>query len=54
MKSWFAELNVDMLKIQEIARAIMDLHELRKDYDEKKEIKEILVKMPKPSPGPQR
>lgn len=51
LKAWFAELNVDMDKIQEIARAIMNLYELWKGYDEKKEIQELLVKMPKPKPA---
>lgn len=43
-----------MDKIQEIARAIMNLYELWKGYDDKKEIQELLVKMPKPKPAPQR
>lgn len=50
MKTWFAELNVDMDKVQEIARAIINLFELWKSYDEKKEIVELLAKMPKPKP----
>lgn len=54
MKSWFAELNVDMDKVQEIARAIVNLFDLWKGYDEKKEIVELLSKMPKPKPAPQR
>uniref|UniRef100_A0A8D8RH97 Cyclin-C n=1 Tax=Cacopsylla melanoneura TaxID=428564 RepID=A0A8D8RH97_9HEMI len=48
LKSWFAELNVDLEKIQEIARLIMNLLELWKSYDEKKEIQGLLAKMPKP------
>lgn len=48
LKSWFAELNVDMDKVQEIARAITNLYELWKTFDEKKEIQELLSKMPKP------
>lgn len=54
LKSWFAELNVDMDKVQEIARAITNLYELWKTFDEKKEIQELLGKMPKPKPAPQR
>lgn len=54
LKSWFAELNVDMDKVQEIARAIINLFELWKNFDEKKEIQELLSKMPKPKPQPQR
>ncbi|XP_050304023.1 cyclin-C [Anthonomus grandis grandis] len=53
-KSWFAELNVDLEKIQEIARCVMNLFELWKNYDEKKEIQGLLAKMPKPKPAPQR
>ncbi|XP_063695613.1 cyclin-C [Culicoides brevitarsis] len=54
LKGWFAELNVDMDKVQEIARAITNLYELWKTFDEKKEIQELLSKMPKPKPAPQR
>lgn len=53
-KAWFAELNVDIEKIQEIARYIINLFELWKTYDEKKEIQALLAKMPKPKPAPQR
>lgn len=53
-KGWFAELNVDIEKIQEIARSIITLFELWKTYDEKKEIQALLAKMPKPKPAPQR
>ncbi|XP_044731054.1 cyclin-C [Chrysoperla carnea] len=53
-KGWFAELNVDIEKIQEIARYIINLFELWKTYDEKKEIQSLLAKMPKPKPSPQR
>lgn len=53
-KSWFAELNVDIEKIQEIARYIINLFDLWKQYDEKKEIRDLLNKMPKPKPAPQR
>lgn len=54
MKAWFAELCVDMDKVQEIARAIVNVYELWKVYDEKKEIVELLGKMPKPKTAPQR
>ncbi|GJQ76961.1 CycC [Trypoxylus dichotomus] len=53
-KMWFTELNVDIEKIQEIARYIINLFELWKQYDEKNEIKAIINKMPKPKPAPQR
>lgn len=53
-KSWFAELNVDIEKIQEIARYVINLFEMWKQYDEKKEIQALLNKMPKPKPAPQR
>lgn len=48
LKMWFAELNVDLDKVQDIARTIVNLFELWKTYDEKKEIQELLSKMPKP------
>jgi len=51
LKHWFAELNVDMDKIQEIARAIVNLFELWKSFDEKKEIAGLLDKIPKAKPG---
>lgn len=54
LKSWFAELNVDMEKIQEIARYLINLFELWKSYDEKKEIPGLLAKMPKPKNQPSR
>ncbi|KAL4715240.1 hypothetical protein ACJJTC_007822 [Scirpophaga incertulas] len=53
-KSWFAELNVDLDKIQEIVRTITNMYEMWKNYDEKKEIQGLLAKMPKPKPAPQR
>ncbi|XP_070501121.1 cyclin-C [Chironomus tepperi] len=51
LKTWFAELNVDMDKIQEIARAIVNLFELWKGFDEKKEIAGLLEKIPKAKPN---
>lgn len=53
-KSWFAEIAVDMDKIQEITRHILALYELYKSYDEKKEIQSLLAKMPKPKTQPSR
>lgn len=47
LKLWFAELNVDIDKIQEISRSIINLFELWKSYDEKKDIQGLLNKMPK-------
>jgi cyclin C len=42
LKSWFAELNVDIEKIQEIARYVINLFELWKSYDEKKDRKSVV------------
>lgn len=53
-KQWFAELNVDLDKVQEIVRAIVNLYELWKDWKEKDEIQMLLAKIPKPKPPPQR
>ena len=52
LRSWFAELAVDMDKIQEITKHILALYDLWKGYDEKKEIASILQKMPKPKSAP--
>lgn len=54
VKSWFAELNVNMEKVQEISKTILALYELWRTYDEKKEIQDLLNKMPKPRPPPQQ
>lgn len=54
VKSWFAEINVNMEKIQEISKTILALYELWRTYDEKKEIQDLLSKMPKPRPPPQQ
>lgn len=42
------------LQIQEIAKTVINLFELWKGFDEKKEIQALLGKMPKPKPSPQR
>ena len=47
-KLWFAELHVDLEKIQEISKYILNLYELWKLFEEKKEMSGILQKMPKP------
>ena len=47
-KTWFAELNVDFEKIQEIARYIVNLYDLWRAFDEKKEVQALLAKIPKP------
>jgi len=52
LKVWFAELAVDMDKIQEISKHVLGLYELWKSYDEKKEIAAVLQKMPKPKTQP--
>jgi len=51
-QQWFAELNVDMDKILEIVQEILTLYEMWKNFDEKKEMPAILMKMPKPKSGP--
>lgn len=43
-----------MDKVLEIARYILALYELWKNYEEKKEIAELLAKMPKPKTSPSR
>lgn len=48
LTAWFAELNVEMNKIRQIVRSIMDLYDMWNDFDEKKEITDLLLKMPKP------
>ena len=53
-KNWFAEVAVDMDKIQEITRTILALYDLYKSYEEKKEIQSLLAKMPKPKTQPSR
>ena len=53
-KNWFAEVAVDMDKIQEITRTILALYDLYKSYEEKKEIQGLLAKMPKPKTQPSR
>ena len=53
-KNWFAELSVDIEKIQEISRYVINLFELWKTYDEKKDIQALLAKMPKPKQSPSR
>lgn len=37
-KMWFSELNTDLDKILEITRYILNLYEMWKNFDEKKEI----------------
>lgn len=54
VKTWFAEINVNMEKIQEISKTILGLFELWRTYDEKKEIQDLLAKMPKPRAPPQQ
>ncbi|ODM88033.1 Cyclin-C [Orchesella cincta] len=53
-KSWFADIGVDMEKIQEICRYILSFYDLTKNYDEKKEVQALLAKMPKPKTQPSR
>lgn len=51
-KQWFAELNTDLDRLMEITRYILNLYELWKSYDERKEIQALLQKMPKPNTQP--
>ncbi|CAI9737008.1 Hypothetical predicted protein [Octopus vulgaris] len=53
-RQWFAELSVDMDKVLEITKQILAFYELWKNYEEKKEIIAVLVKMPKPKTSPTR
>ncbi|XP_053203863.1 cyclin-C-like isoform X2 [Panonychus citri] len=53
-KQWFAELNVDLDKVLEITRHILNLYELWKNFDDKKEVPALLAKMPKPKIQPSR
>ncbi|XP_039253475.1 cyclin-C-like [Styela clava] len=46
-RQWFADLNVDMEKIIEITKIILQLYDLWKNYNEKEEISSILEKVPK-------
>ena len=51
-RSWFSELHVDMDKIQEISKYLLNLYDLWKSFDEKKEMSGVLAKMPKPKQQP--
>ena len=51
-KQWFSELHVDLEKVIEISKYILDLYDLWKKFDEKKEMAAILGKMPKPKLSP--
>lgn len=53
-KSWFADIGVDMEKVQEICRYVLSFYDLTKNYDEKKEVQALLAKMPKPKTQPSR
>ncbi|KAG9509340.1 Cyclin-C, partial [Fragariocoptes setiger] len=51
-KSWFAELNTDFDKILEITRHILNLYELWKNFDERKEVPTLFEAIPKPCTEP--
>lgn len=51
-RNWFAELHVDLDKIQDICKHILGLYELWKGFDERKEMSSILQKMPRPKTQP--
>lgn len=47
-KTWFSELSTDIDRVMEITRYILNLYDLWKVYDERKEIQSLLQKLPKP------
>lgn len=49
---WFADIHVDLEKVQEVSKYIINLYELWKTFDDKKEMLAILNKMPKPKQQP--
>ncbi|XP_057310724.1 cyclin-C-like [Hydractinia symbiolongicarpus] len=51
-QQWFSELNVNMERILEIVRRILSLYEIWRNFDEKKEVPGLLMKMPKPKCNP--
>lgn len=51
-KTWFAELNTDFDKILEITQQMMNLYEMWKSFDEKREIPSLCALMPKPNLTP--
>ena len=53
-KQWFAELSVDMDKVLEVTRYVLNFYELWKKYKEKEDIAGILAKIPKPKLAPSR
>jgi cyclin C len=48
IKQWFVELSVDMSKILEITKQLLELYEVMKKFDDNKDIPPILTKIPKP------
>ena len=50
--NWFAEIDVDTHRIQEIIGQIFSLYEMCKTFNEKREIQRLLAKMPKPKMQP--
>ncbi|GAU97013.1 hypothetical protein RvY_08376-2 [Ramazzottius varieornatus] len=51
-KQWFAELNIDLEKMMEIVKVILNLYDSWKTFDERKEIPALLAKIPKPKSPP--
>ncbi|OQV13680.1 Cyclin-C [Hypsibius exemplaris] len=51
-KQWFAELSVDIDKCVEVVKLILNLYDMWKTFDEKKEIPALLAKIPKPKSSP--
>lgn len=40
-KQWFAELNTDLDKVLEVTKYILNLYEMWKNFEEKKEIPDL-------------
>uniref|UniRef100_A0A1I8GVN3 Cyclin-C n=2 Tax=Macrostomum lignano TaxID=282301 RepID=A0A1I8GVN3_9PLAT len=47
-QAWFAELSVDLDKVLEIVRLLLNLYELLKGFDERNQMPAIMEKMPRP------
>jgi len=47
-QSWFTDITISMDKILEVSKMIMELYELWRGFDERKEVPVILMRSPKP------
>jgi cyclin C len=52
LKTWFAELAVDMDKIFEVIQYIMNLYRLLNGFDEREQMPSLLAKIDKPQTHP--